>query len=330
MTNSDKLSTPPKHIGRRAGKIFTYHLPDHWVIRSQEDQEDYGVDYEIQLGLEHADVVTEDIFKIQLKGINEIKENDSYFDKGDYAERKKLKYSLEVDKFRHYANLEIPVFLVVVLIDKKEIFWINLQDNAQIIGKDGILNKKAHQKTATIFLTNKFTYDDEGNIEPNELIKKYQEICNFLWSRKSREGKLSEYSENEIDRTINVLENKLFSFILQKYKNLESDDNKERLQIISFLLERDVNLSEEKREELEILGIDAKKEIFDVLKSIHHGETFQQIFNESIEDEVGVEVHNDTIDDMEAWLESEFGANPENITYDAVKQALFDMRKYDE
>ena len=328
MTNSDKLSTPPKHIGRRAGKIFTYHLPDHWVIRSQEDQEDYGVDYEIQLGLEHADVVTEDIFKIQLKGINEIKENDDYFDKGDYAERKKLKYSLKVDKFRHYANLEIPVFLVVVLIDKKEIFWINLQDNAQIIGKDGILNKKAQQDTATIYLTKKFDFDDEGNIEPNELIKKYQEVCNFLWSRKDREGKLSEYSENEIDRTINVLENKLFSFILQKYKNLESDDNKKRLQIISFLLDNDDNLLEEKRNELEKLGVSAKKEIIEELNTTHHDAcSLRGQLLDEIESDTRNEIYNDVISQIEEWLNHEFGTNPQKITYNTVIAKLNNMRQ---
>jgi len=38
-----------KEIGRRAGRIFEFNLPDNWLFRSQEDQEDYGIDGEIEI-----------------------------------------------------------------------------------------------------------------------------------------------------------------------------------------------------------------------------------------------------------------------------------------
>jgi hypothetical protein len=39
----------PKEIGREAGRLFQSVIPPSWAIRSQEDQEDYGVDYEIYI-----------------------------------------------------------------------------------------------------------------------------------------------------------------------------------------------------------------------------------------------------------------------------------------
>ncbi len=56
-----------KEIGRKAGRILEFHLPDHWIFRSQEDQEDYGIDGEIELANE-SDNATGFIFKAQIKG----------------------------------------------------------------------------------------------------------------------------------------------------------------------------------------------------------------------------------------------------------------------
>lgn len=218
MTNSNKLPTPPKHIGRRAGKIFTYHLPDHWIIRSQEDQEDYGVDYEIQLGLENADAVTEDIFKIQLKGINKTKDN--LF--ADINGKKALKYTLKIDKIKHYANLEIPIFLVIVLIETKEIFWVHLQDNKEI---KKILEEKANQKTATIHLDKEFKIKKNMINNTDELIDQYRDICVYLWNTKER--KLGDYSDHSINSVIELRGKQLFSFVMERYsRDLESDPKK--------------------------------------------------------------------------------------------------------
>lgn len=35
-------------IGIEAGRIFEYNLPSHWIFRSQEDQNDFGIDGEIE------------------------------------------------------------------------------------------------------------------------------------------------------------------------------------------------------------------------------------------------------------------------------------------
>lgn len=221
------MARPSKHIGRRAGKIFTSHIPDHWVIRSQEDQEDYGVDYEIQLGLENADVVTEDIFKIQLKGgegSDEGKETCKY----KHLTNGRLSYPLKIGKLKQYANLDIPIFLVVVCIKPNlEIWWVNLQNNNEI---NNILEDAKSQKDIkddaerTIHLKHKFIIkkeDDIDIIDFSDFLKKYREICNYIWNEKRR--LLIDYSNDTINHTINFLGKKLFSFIMERYsRDLET------------------------------------------------------------------------------------------------------------
>jgi hypothetical protein len=45
------MAMTPKEIGRAAGRIFAAAIPSNWVIRNQQDQEDYGIDYEIEVML---------------------------------------------------------------------------------------------------------------------------------------------------------------------------------------------------------------------------------------------------------------------------------------
>lgn len=41
-------------IGTEAGRIFEYNLPSCWIFRSQEDQNDFGIDGEIELKNENG------------------------------------------------------------------------------------------------------------------------------------------------------------------------------------------------------------------------------------------------------------------------------------
>ncbi len=56
-----------KEINRVSGRIFEGLLPPSWAFRSQEDQEDYGIDGEIEITTSE-DKATGFIFKVQLKG----------------------------------------------------------------------------------------------------------------------------------------------------------------------------------------------------------------------------------------------------------------------
>jgi hypothetical protein len=64
----------PKEIGRSASRIFKKAIPENCAIRDQEDQEDYGIDYELEL-TDKEDHATGFIFKMQQKGVATLKTN---------------------------------------------------------------------------------------------------------------------------------------------------------------------------------------------------------------------------------------------------------------
>ncbi|WP_154215517.1 DUF4365 domain-containing protein, partial [Vibrio parahaemolyticus] len=69
----------PGEIGEAAGRIFSFYAPLNWIIRSQEDQNDHGIDLEIELkNAEGIALGQESVFKIQLKG----QKSCSYIDDG--------------------------------------------------------------------------------------------------------------------------------------------------------------------------------------------------------------------------------------------------------
>lgn len=111
----------PKEIGRLAGRIFGAVVPANWAVRSQEDQEDYGVDYEIELTTPD-DRPTGFIFKIQQKGQLSLPRNVA----GDT-----ISFSdLPIEKLGYYLHdLKLPILLVVVDVTEQDVFWVQLQGN---------------------------------------------------------------------------------------------------------------------------------------------------------------------------------------------------------
>ena len=56
-------------IGAVAGRIFTYKKPVNWIIRSQGDQADHGINREIEVKDKSGKALgKESVFKVQLKG----------------------------------------------------------------------------------------------------------------------------------------------------------------------------------------------------------------------------------------------------------------------
>jgi uncharacterized protein DUF4365 len=128
----------PKEIGREAGKIFATSLPANWAIRPQEDQEDYGVDYEIEV-INASDQATGFIFKIQQKGMIKARRVNG---------GKLIAYSgLERKKLEYYMSLRIPVAFCVVDITRREVCWQILQGNDAIQQR---LNEAAKNKKTGI------------------------------------------------------------------------------------------------------------------------------------------------------------------------------------
>lgn len=112
-----------KEISREAGRIFTRALPANWAVRSQEDQEDYGIDYEIELTTP-ADAATGFIFKVQQKGV----ESADYLADGSAAA-----YSLNVERLRYYLeDVRIPVLLVLVDVNSDAVYWRRLQGDGDV------------------------------------------------------------------------------------------------------------------------------------------------------------------------------------------------------
>lgn len=200
----------PKHVSRRSGRIFQYYLPDHWIIRSQEDQEDYGVDFEIQITEKDMDKATIDIFKIQLKGVEKERSLE--------LSRNKAKFSIEVEKLIHYQNLEIPIFLVLVCNENKRVFWVSLQGNKDI---DVIIDNASKKKntTATIVLPNELHIQGDF-YDTSQLESKYREVYHYLWNLKSR--LFSDYSDDTLNKIDRRCENQLFNVVMERlYRKIE-------------------------------------------------------------------------------------------------------------
>lgn len=114
----------PKEISRAAGRVFTSLVPHDWAIRSQEDQEDYGIDYEIELTTPD-DQASGVIFKVQQKGAEALKMVDG---------GSTVTFSgLPVSKMRYYlCQVRIPVVLILVDVSSRAAFWTVLQGNPDI------------------------------------------------------------------------------------------------------------------------------------------------------------------------------------------------------
>lgn len=112
-----------KEIGRRAGRICEFCLPDNWAFRSQEDQEDYGIDGEIEITTPQ-DKATGFIFKAQIKGQKTV----SFIE-----DNSKVSFSISLERLQYYmSNVEIAVILFVVDITSEIVYWHSLQDDENL------------------------------------------------------------------------------------------------------------------------------------------------------------------------------------------------------
>lgn len=117
----------PGEIGIEAGRIFTYNLPPNWLFRSQEDQNDHGIDAEIEVtdpkGVARG---SEFVFKVQIKG----EANCTLL-----KNQKSISFNLPTSKLKYYLSFNIPVILVVVEVSSETIYWLSITDNDELILK---------------------------------------------------------------------------------------------------------------------------------------------------------------------------------------------------
>lgn len=108
-------------IGTEAGRIFEYSLPSSWMFRSQEDQNDFGIDGEIELKDENGKALGKDsLFKVQIKG----EEHSTYINEG-----KTLSFNLRMERLRYYFEFKVPVILVVVEVSSEKVYWLPITND---------------------------------------------------------------------------------------------------------------------------------------------------------------------------------------------------------
>lgn len=111
-------------IGTEAGRIFEYNLPSSWIFRSQEDQNDFGIDGEIELKDENGKALGKDsVFKVQIKG----EESSRYINEG-----KTLSFTLKLERLKYYFEFKVPVILVVVEVSSEKIYWLPITNDENL------------------------------------------------------------------------------------------------------------------------------------------------------------------------------------------------------
>ncbi len=111
-------------IGTEAGRIFEYNLPSNWIFRSQEDQNDFGIDGEIELKSKNGKALGKDsVFKVQIKG----EESSIYINEG-----KTLSFKLKVARLKYYFEFKVPVIIVVVEVSSEKIYWLPITNDESL------------------------------------------------------------------------------------------------------------------------------------------------------------------------------------------------------
>lgn len=131
MCKSKKVLYPMNagEIGTEAGRIFEYNLPSNWIFRSQEDQNDFGIDGEIELKDENGRALGRDsVFKVQIKG----EENSKYIHEG-----KILSFNLKMERLKYYFEFNVPVILVVVEVSSEKVYWLPITNDENLRIKAG-------------------------------------------------------------------------------------------------------------------------------------------------------------------------------------------------
>lgn len=131
----------PKEVDRLARGIFAKALPPTWIPRDEQDQEDYGVDYEIEFE-DSAGKPTGALLKVQLKGTA----SPEYSEDG----RRISCSSLKVERMEYYLEkLDVPVALVLVDVNAEKCYWATLSGNPEV-DASYLAAREKRQATLTI------------------------------------------------------------------------------------------------------------------------------------------------------------------------------------
>ncbi|WP_372379453.1 DUF4365 domain-containing protein [Vibrio natriegens] len=187
-------------IGKEAGRIFEYKLPANWISRSQEDQDDHGIDYEIEIKSSDGKALGKDsVFKVQVKG----EENCSFINNG-----KTVSHSIKVERLKYYLSFNIPVVLVVVDVALERVFWVSITDSDKI--KEQVSSTSDESKSIHLPVENELVRRNDASFV--SLLDAVTQCWNYLSVRgiKQAVANYSMVKPDEIDKCIDEIGDAFF------------------------------------------------------------------------------------------------------------------------
>lgn len=209
-----------KEIGRRAGRVFEFCLPDNWAFRSQEDQEDYGIDGEIEITTPQ-DKATGFIFKAQIKGQKTV----SFIE-----ENSKISFSISLERLQYYmSNIEIAVILFVVDITNEIVYWHSLQDDEKLQERmQEAISKK--QETISVHLQSKHILKRDYTDELFQAINVNLDWLRLNGLRKINYSEIFKKSTNEKVRDwLEQAKDQSYYAYMEQFERLYNDKNHDEL-----------------------------------------------------------------------------------------------------
>ncbi|MDJ5247664.1 DUF4365 domain-containing protein [Salmonella enterica] len=201
-------------IGTEAGRIFEYNLPSHWIFRSQEDQNDFGIDGEIELKDGSGKALgKESVFKVQIKG----EENSTFI-----HDNSLLSFTLKTDRLRYYFEFKVPVILVVVEITSEKIFWLPLTNNETLREK---ASKSNQSETVQVHIPIENTLVRKDIASANKILDAAIDCWDYL-NIKGLKDSVVRYpiiSPSSLDKKIEDIGEALYKAYHQQLDNLLSE-----------------------------------------------------------------------------------------------------------
>lgn len=200
-----------REIGTEAGRIFAYKIPNDWVFRSQEDQNDFGIDGEIELINNVGQALGKNkVFKVQIKG----QENSTFI-----KNNKILSFSLNIDRLNYYLKFKIPVILIVVEISSEKVFWIPLTNDLNL---RNIAKKQANKSSIQIHLPIGNVINRNNKKSAEKMIDSVIKCWDYLTLNGLKESvkNFPNLDPELLDEKINDIGTVLFKAYHQKLNNL--------------------------------------------------------------------------------------------------------------
>jgi hypothetical protein len=117
---------PNQHIiGKKAVSILERCLPDEWIIRRQDGDDDYGIDLEIEIVVPQKSgtnfIPTGFLIKAQVKGHQELVFNQSEY----YAQ------SIKVSTVSYWLSIPLPVALFIIDTTNEIVYWADAKQGSR-------------------------------------------------------------------------------------------------------------------------------------------------------------------------------------------------------